>query len=113
LAAQSDQFGLLERIRSLEAAVARGQAWDAERGRYQLHEFPTGALAYVLKEESANGEPAHRICPKCYNEGHKSLLQVKSKRGGGERVECHRCASDLLLTPFPEVRVQRDTAVYY
>ena len=113
LAAQSDQFALLERIRKLEAELAETKAWDAERERYQLQEFPAGALAYVLKADAANGEPSHRICPKCYNEGHKSLLQVKTKRGGGERVECHRCNSDLLLTPFPEVRIERHTSAYY
>jgi hypothetical protein len=98
LAAQSEQFALLERIRSLEAEVAKAKAWDAEKARYELHEFPAGAPAYVLKPDVSKGEPPHRICPKCYNEGHKSLLQVKTKRNRGERVECDRCNSDLLLS---------------
>lgn len=113
LAAQSDQFALLERIRNLEAEIAKARAWEAEKERYHLQEFPSGALAYVLKPDAANGEPSHRICPKCYNEGYKSLLQVKSKRGGGERVECHRCNSDLLLTPFPATRIESQTTGYY
>ena len=113
LAAQSDQFALLERIRNLEAEVAKAKAWEAEKARYQLQEFPAGALAYVLKPDAANGEPSHRICPKCYNEGHKSLLKVKTKRNGGERVECHRCDSNLLLSPFPEPRIERHTTGYY
>jgi hypothetical protein len=113
LAAQSDQFALLERIRSLEAEVAKAKAWDTEKDRYKLQEFPTGALAYVLKPDASDGEPSHRVCPKCYNEGHKSLLQVKTRRSGGERVECHRCNSDLLLSPFPEPRIERQTTSYY
>ena len=85
LAAQSDQFALLERVRKLEAEVAEAKAWEAEKQRYQLQEFPAGALAYVLKPEAANGEPPHRICPNCYQEGHKSILQTTAKHSGGEK----------------------------
>jgi hypothetical protein len=100
LAAQAEQFTLTQRVRDLEAEVADAKAWEAEKQRYQLQEFPTGALAYVLKPETANGEPPHRICPNCYQEGHKSILQTTAKHSGGEMVDCLRCKSRLVLSDF-------------
>lgn len=105
LAAQSDQFALLERIRNLEAEVAEAKAWEAEQQRYELKEFPTGALAYVLKPEAANGEPPHRICPNCYQERHKSILQTYAKVRGGESVECPRCKHRLELARSAPVEI--------
>lgn len=100
LAAQSDQFSLLERIRNLEAEVAQTKAWEAEKQRYELKEFPTGAFAYALKPDAAQGEPPHRICAKCYQDGHKSILQVLRRDYGGELVECQRCDTRLTLSEF-------------
>jgi hypothetical protein len=98
LSAQSDQFTLLERIRNLEAEIAQARAWDAEKLRYQLKEFPTGAFADVLKQDAADCEPPHRICPNCYQQGLKSILQTIYRERGGEVVHCHRCDKKLSLS---------------
>ena len=100
LAAQSEQFTLSQRVRDLEAEVANAKAWDAEKQRYQLQEFPTGALAYVLKPEADNGEPPHRLCANCYQEAHKSILQTIARHSSGEVAECQRCKSRLTLKDF-------------
>jgi hypothetical protein len=100
LTAQSEQFALAQRVRDLEAEVAEAKAWEAEKQRYQLQEFPTGALAYVLKPEAANGEPPHRICPNCYQEAHKSILQTTARHSGGELADCLRCKGRFTLAEF-------------
>jgi hypothetical protein len=100
LAAQAEQFTLAQRVRDLEAEVTKAKAWEAEKERYQLQEFPTGAFAYSLKSEAANGEPPHRICANCYQEGHKSILQTIARHSGGEVAECLRCKARLTLTDF-------------
>lgn len=104
LAAQADQFALLERIRQLEKQIADFEAWDAEAETYQLTDLrgksdPRGSiLAYAPKEGTHTSEPAHFLCAKCYHERHKSILQHETRDPGRCKVlVCHRCGSDLYL----------------
>lgn len=113
LAAQSEQLTLLQRVRTLEAEVAQAKAWDAEKGRYQLTEFPTGVFAYVLKADAADGEPTHRVCATCFQEGHKSILQVIRREHGGEYVQCNRCKSTFLLGQFNDPPINYDPGADY
>jgi hypothetical protein len=100
LAAQSAQFALLERIRELEAEVAKVKAWDAEKQRYQLADVGLGSLAYVLKPEAQGTEPAHAICANCYQHQNKSILQKDLERGF-EVVQCHTCKARLRIKDRP------------
>ena len=77
LAAQSDQFSMLEEKRKLEAKVAEVEAWENEAKRYQLTDHGGGTFTYLLKEGMENGEPPHSICPTCYGNRRKSILQWK------------------------------------
>lgn len=79
LAAQEERSSLMERIRQLEEETARLKAWDGEKERYRLKKFGDGAFAYVLQEESANGEPVHALCATCYERRQKSILQSNGK----------------------------------
>ena len=49
MAAQSDQFTLIERIRELEKQIAQFETWNAEKQRYELKQVQSGAFAYVPK----------------------------------------------------------------
>lgn len=92
MAAQTDQFSLLERVRQLEKQIAEIEAWESEKTRYQLTDFGRGAFAYQLKEEESSGEPLHRICASCYQTGHKSILQFQHGMGDErEKYECPAC----------------------
>lgn len=73
--AKAEQFDLLERIRALETELGRLKEWNAEKQRYKLTSFIPGAVAYVLKQSEANGEPGHALCANCYERGVKSILQ--------------------------------------
>ncbi len=83
LSAQSDQFALLERVRELEKKMAELEAWEAEKQRYALTDYGAGTFAYALKEEARKGEPPHRICAACYQNGHKSILQFDFRTHSG------------------------------
>ena len=74
LAAQSDQFSMLERVRDLETEIARFKAWDSEKEKYELKDIWYGAFAYTRKEDAEPREPPHWLCTKCYNDGKKSIL---------------------------------------
>src|SRR6266404_9978662 len=74
LAAQGEQFALLQRVGDLEKQVTKLEAWDADKQRYKLVELKPGVLVYAQKEGMENGEPAHYLCTSCYQSGQKSIL---------------------------------------
>lgn len=94
LAANSDQFALLERIRKLEAEIAKMKAWEAEKQRYALTELSSGAFAYVVKRDARAAEPLHAICAQCYEHGRKSILQWIHGQYGNVRFTCNHCKTE-------------------
>lgn len=100
LQAQEAQSEMLKRITELEAQIAGHDAWQREKSRYKLEEFPSGAQVYVLRAEAADGEISHRLCPACFQKGEKSILQTVGKHSGGELVQCIPCKNNLTLSPF-------------
>lgn len=106
LAAQEAQSANLKRIDELEAEIVKLGTWEGEKQRYQLEEFPTGAFAYVLKEGDAAGEPMHRLCARCFNEGHKSILQTYSRRNGMDVADCPLCKSRFRFADGERPRVE-------
>ena len=97
LSAQSEQFGLLEKIGSLEKKIAQMEAWDTEKQRYQL---TTGRFAYSLKSEAAAAEPSHKICANCYDtRNEKSILQHELIFPGRiDALVCNNCGAELFLS---------------
>jgi hypothetical protein len=97
LAAQAAQSDLLQRERHLEAEIAKLKTWDAEKQRYRLEKLPPGTFVYTLKAEMAEGEPAHRICEKCYQQTKKSILHSFGDEDGTEILRCHGCGTDFFV----------------
>ena len=95
LSAQAAQSGLVESIHDLKKEVAGFEKWDAEKERYVLTDFGGNTFAYALKREAANSEPAHRICPNCYERRQKSLLQFRGRDAfQRDMYECHGCKTE-------------------
>jgi hypothetical protein len=94
LVAQEAQSTLINRISELEKEMARFETWEAEKQRYQLQNLPPGMFVYTLKPAMAGGEPPHRICEKCYQNGKKSLLHSFGSQGGFETLRCFGCNTD-------------------
>jgi len=96
LAAQGEQFTLLEQKRELEAEIARLRAWDAEKQRYGLREVAPGAVTHVVKPEAQGSEPVHAICSNCFEQGQKSFLsRTTVKRSGYWVWQCSACGFDV------------------
>ncbi len=96
LAAQGEQFALLDEKRGLERHIAELEAWDREKNRYELKGVGNGCFAYLLKPGMENGEPTHSICKTCYEQGRKSILdsrQVFRSRF----LDCHSCKAQMLV----------------
>jgi hypothetical protein len=94
LAGQSEQLTLLERIRELEGKLAKLEAGEKEKERYELKKLPPGVYVYSLKQDMARGEPAHRLCAKCFQNGKKAILQ----ESGSDYMKCHECGSEFYPT---------------
>ena len=101
LAANANQFTLLERVRELEKEIADMKAWDTEKQKYHLKEISPGVLAYVLKADAEPTSPGHWLCTTCYEQRRKSILQYIGEPKAGARIEsvfgCNACKSQVLV----------------
>lgn len=96
-AAQEAQSAGTKRIAELEQEIVRLKDWSAQKQRYELADSGRGSLAYKLKEGVEPPEPAHWICPNCYDEGKKSLLKHEILPvGRAETLVCNRCPFDVV-----------------
>jgi len=89
------------RIRELEAELTRFKNWESEKARYQLVELAPSTFVRRLKAEMANGEPVHDVCPNCYEQGMRSILQKNAVVKGHHSFLCPHCQAVFL----GEVRV--------
>ncbi len=93
MAAQSDQFTLLERVRELEEEMARMKKWDAEAEKYELRNFGGGTVAYILKKKAQGTEAPHWLCATCYTNKRKSFLQHTADIPRFSVFSCAACKS--------------------
>ena len=104
LAANSEQFTLLQRVRQLEEELAKPKQWETEKQRYELVslEGDGSVFAYRLKEDAAGTEPSHYICAHWNEERKKSLLQsTKYDSGRAVSLRCPRCEHDFYIHGGP------------
>lgn len=97
---------LIERIRDLEKEVARLEAWEAQKQRYEMRALCRGgaAFAYALKADAAGPEPFHCICATCYEQGKRSVLQFSRTVlvGANEQVlKCPVCETEVHSEGWP------------
>lgn len=101
LSAQMGQFSMLQNIRDLEAKIASFETWGSEKLRYDLIDVNPGfgsVYVYRLKREAAGTEVIHCICPKCYGNRIKSILQGTHELKMRRRIhECPECKSTYLF----------------
>ncbi len=91
-----------DRIRDLEAEVARLKAWDAERQNYELKKIGRGVVAYMLKPEARGAEPPHWLCPDCYAKGEKAYFQATGTNIQRNRIfKCIRCSTVIATEDYP------------
>jgi len=63
---------------------------------YQPYKFDNGAFVYAA--HTPNGEVDHYICPNCFEDKKKGVLQPCSlQRGKG--LKCGRCKTEILTKP--------------
>jgi len=95
---QTSHYALLEAHEALKKQLATYDRWEQERARYALQELVPGVLAYRLKTDEQPGEPQHWLCPTCYDERKKTILQRAGKGSG--TFECGRGHPPLLTDEY-------------
>lgn len=86
----SQNHELLEAKHQLERQQIELANWEKEAERYELSELCPGVLVYSLKKNHQNTEPFHHLCPNCYQESRKSILQRKDKTTEGTHYHCKK-----------------------
>ncbi|WOH79013.1 hypothetical protein RX327_24235 [Bradyrhizobium sp. BEA-2-5] len=104
LSAQQAQFEMSKRVDELEKQLAVIKSKADERNRYQLKDYGAGTFAYELKPAESRGEPLHRACAKCFNEGQINILQFSHRTEGQDWFDCRRCDNNQAFG----VRVRRE-----
>ena len=96
LATQSQYEALAEVKRQLEQKIMEYEKWDADAARYKLQEVARGIFVYALQGDQARGDPIHWLCPNCFQQRQKSILE----RPGIDYLnyKCHRCSFDVIPT---------------
>ena len=96
VAVNEQQSEMVRRIRELEEEVARMKHWnDEERQRYRMVSImERGGTAYALKETCKGSEPPHWICPKCYEDGRRSILQPEYDHHRAN-MACYTCKTKI------------------
>ena len=96
LSANSDQAAMIDKVRALKEEIARVKAWESQKQRYALQAiWEDVAVVYALKASMSEGEPAHWICTKCYEDGIRMILQPRQTKDGHAFLACPSCNSEL------------------
>ncbi|MEI7589881.1 MAG: hypothetical protein WCJ49_00975 [Deltaproteobacteria bacterium] len=98
---QHDAQAMLDEKNELLKTIEGYKNWRSEAKRYVLTEIGPGVFVYSLIQSAKRGtkEPPHHICPKCFQDCKKSILQTVIISEYGTRFKCLRCQSDIFTNP--------------
>jgi hypothetical protein len=65
--ANTAQTALIDRVRHLEAEIARLETWSTEKQRYELKAIRPGSFALALKADAQGSEPSHYSASASYS----------------------------------------------
>lgn len=116
LTAQTDYATAARRICELEAEIAKFKDWSHDKERYELYELAPGTLTYRVKPAMQGGEPTHDLCPKCYQNNVKSILQYSGISVDSHKtltcVNCNAILKGERIPQFAEVAPGRSRMIW-
>jgi hypothetical protein len=92
--AQVEQDELVKVKDELERKLLEHQQWGAEAARYELRQLADGIFVYALKAEHKEGQPDHFLCPHCFEQKKRSILQHPV--AGYANYMCHACKFEIV-----------------
>lgn len=97
MALQSQYQELLGQNETLNKRLIEMENWEAESRKYTLAEIAEGVFVYSLKADQKNNTPPHWLCPNCYQNKKKSILQFQySPTARNNTFKCAQCELQLV-----------------
>lgn len=96
---------LSEALKALSRELKRQDEFEQEKARYELFETGQRDLVFKLREDMANGQPIHFICPVCLN----SDKQISFVRGEGDFKTCQKTPDHLFKFKDTPIRQRMNT----
>jgi hypothetical protein len=93
LEADQAKAALTQEKRALEAKIMEMEKARSDLERYQLYTIGNGISVYMLKPDERGDAPPHWLCPGCYTNGKKAILQYVTQTGHGHLYRCGACNS--------------------
>ena len=78
---------------NLREAVQKRENWEIQANRYKLTDFGGGTFAYAYVETDDSAEPPHSICPRCFEQQKRSILQNRHSN----HFVCPECSTEFRL----------------
>lgn len=93
---QVQQMAMSEEIRTLKEQIANFGNWQNEAERYKLTSpWGNGGVVYALIEAKSNGELAHYLCPTCFTDRKKSIMNPCENAKGWCGFRCTHCKTEV------------------
>ena len=100
LSIQSKYSTLLDIKNQLEKKLIEYEDWDKTESQYQLKEITSGIRVYSPKEDSGLSDSDHWLCPNCFNDRKKSILQLDFDDDElGQYYICPKCKTRFCSRP--------------
>lgn len=101
MAALAEEKDDLQRAkRAAEKQAAELQEALREQSQYALTEVPSGALLYLYQPGGDAQQPAHYLCPRCWDVSKKkSILQASAP--DSKARSCYECKGVYWIEPKP------------
>ncbi len=98
LSAQQAATEAKSRMQEMERRIESYEDWKKIAARYRLKDFGASTFAYELIPEHADGEPTHRICPRCFEDRKRSVLQFAFRTASHQdKYSCPSCGIEYLF----------------
>lgn len=80
LALQTENLTLIQDKNDLNKKLIEFESWKKTESEYDLTEICHKRFIYVSKKSAESAQPEHWLCPNCWQQKRKSILQGKPDR---------------------------------
>lgn len=97
IALQEKHSALINEKDELKKKLMEYEQWENTVSEYELKEVVPGKFVYTYKKSQQSTTPMHWLCPNCWNDRKKSILQVIHRTEREASHKCPRCDFGILV----------------